>query len=83
VFLCKKLLGLARGEEQGNMAGTGKGPEVVDLDVLTGLTAPHIDSFNFFVERGLALAVANLQPVEIIHPVTKVHLLNILFKSFI
>lgn len=60
------------------MAGVGKGPEVVAPEVLMELMGPHIDSYNYFVERGLPMAVANVQPVEVLHPVTNVHLRNIL-----
>ncbi|CAM6092482.1 unnamed protein product [Calypogeia fissa] len=66
------------------MAGrTGRGPDIVAPEALMELMGPHIDSFNYFVERGLPMAVANSQPVEISHPVTNVQLRNILFSNCI
>ena len=35
---------------------------------------PHIDSFNYFLEKGLKLAVQDLQPVEIDFPDLKSHI---------
>lgn len=57
--------------------GSG-GPEVVAPEQLLDLMGPHIDSFDYFVNRGLQSAVQNMQSVEVVHPVSNVNLRNIL-----
>jgi hypothetical protein len=44
------------------------------------LTRPHVDSFDYFVERGLEMATRGLHPVEVTHPVSGVTLRNILLN---
>lgn len=42
--------------------------EQLNFETLQDLVTPHIDSFNYFVGRGLELAVMNLNSVEITQP---------------
>jgi hypothetical protein len=54
--------------------------EEVGSASLMELTRPHVDSFDYFVERGLDMAARGLQQVEVTHPVSGVTLRNILFN---
>jgi DNA-directed RNA polymerase I subunit RPA2 len=54
--------------------------EEVGSASLMELTRPHVDSFDYFVERGLEMAARGLQPVEVTHPVSGVTLRNILLN---
>ncbi|CAK9217456.1 unnamed protein product [Sphagnum troendelagicum] len=42
--------------------------EEVGSASLMELTRPHVDSFDYFVERGLEMAARGLHPVEVTHP---------------
>jgi hypothetical protein len=54
--------------------------EEVGSASLMELTRPHVDSFDYFVERGLEMAARGLHPVEVTHPVSGVTLRNILLN---
>ncbi|BBN05770.1 DNA-directed RNA polymerase I subunit RPA2 [Marchantia polymorpha subsp. ruderalis] len=63
------------GKAKMNAARMGSGgPEVVAPEQLLDLMGPHIDSFDYFVNRGLQSAVQNMQSVEVVHPVSNVNL---------
>lgn len=55
--------------------------EDVGASALAQLTRPHIESFDYFVERGLERAARGLQQVEVSHPVSGAQLRNILYQS--
>jgi hypothetical protein len=58
----------------------GRKDEEIDNSALLDLTKPHVDSFDYFVERGLEAAIRHLQPIELKHPVSGTTLRNILLK---
>jgi hypothetical protein len=55
--------------------GSEQGPgDKLDRDVpekLTSLSRPHIESFDYFIEKGINEAVTRLDSMEIVHPVDK------------
>jgi hypothetical protein len=57
--------------------------EEVGSASLMELTRPHVDSFDYFVERGLEMATRGLQQVEVTHPVSGVTLRNILLNIIV
>lgn len=57
-----------------------KNSDELDLSSLSDLTKPHVESFDYFVERGLEEAVRRLQPVELKHPISGATLRYILFS---
>lgn len=64
---------------------SGKKEGELDCSSLYDLTKPHVESYDFFVERGLEEAVRRLQPVELKHPIsgaTLRHILSVGFSGF-
>lgn len=62
---------------------SGRQNEELDLSSLYDLTKPHVESYDYFVERGLEEAVRRLQPVELKHPIsgtTLRYILSLYFK---
>jgi DNA-directed RNA polymerase I subunit RPA2 len=43
----------------------GSYPHKEDVDRLRTLTAPHVDSFNYFLDVGLTKGIQNLEPAEL------------------
>lgn len=52
-----------------------------DYEALRELFRHHIDSFDHMAEHGLETMLQNIKPVEVVHPVTKLKLRNILLIS--
>lgn len=61
---------------------SGRKNDELDLSSLYDLTKPHVESYDYFVERGLEEAVRRLQPVELKHPVSGATLRYILTLYF-
>ena len=40
-------------------------PDVEDVERLRTLSAPHVDSFNYFLEVGLARGISDIEPAEL------------------
>ena len=74
----------------GSMASTprfgsfysGRKEGELDCSSLFNLTKPHVESYDYFVDRGLEEAVRRLQPVELKHPVSGASLRYILSVNF-
>ncbi|KAG0595858.1 hypothetical protein M758_UG204100 [Ceratodon purpureus] len=49
---------------------SGRKEGELDCSSLFELTKPHVDSYDYFVERGLEEAVRRLQPLELKHPIS-------------
>lgn len=61
---------------------SGRKSDELDLSTLNDLTKPHVESYDYFVERGLEEAVRRLQPMELKHPISGATLRYILFCVF-
>lgn len=68
------------GHGVGAARSLGRKGEELDNSALLDLTKPHVDSFDYFVERGLEAAIRHLQPIELKQPVSGTTLRNILLK---
>ncbi len=44
---------------------SGHLPHVHDVQQLRELTAPHVDSFNYFLDVGLSQGISDIEPVEL------------------
>lgn len=64
-------------EENPARKRTADGVELL-AQTLSELTKPHIESFDYFVDRGLQAAVLGVQPVQVTHPLSGNTLRNIL-----
>lgn len=40
-------------------------PDIADVQRLRSLTAPHVESFNYFLEKGLAAGIQSIEPAEL------------------
>jgi len=60
-----------RGQRVHKMATLGPRPK--DLAKLKRISAPHLDSFNYFLKEGMHQAVADLDPIEIEHNNHRLH----------
>jgi hypothetical protein len=62
---------------------SGRKEDELDCSSLYELTKPHVESYDYFVERGLEEAVRRLQPVELKHPISGATLRYILSVHFL
>lgn len=49
-----------------------------DYAAIRELFKPHIESFDYFIDKGMELAISSIRPAEIVDPSTDTKLRNIL-----